>query len=57
MGVISMIFAKPLGNKQVKVFLKTTTAEQNFRGLLVMAELDGGRGHGYFIPAETARSW
>ena len=61
------LVAKPLGNKQVKgetsrivkaslnlilpVFLKTTTAEQKFRGLLVMAEVDGDRGHGYFIPA------
>ena len=39
----------------ISVFLKTKTAEQNFRGFLIMAEVDGGRGHGYFIPAKDSK--
>ena len=39
----------------VTVFLRTATEEQKFRGFFLMAEIDGERGHGYFIPAKDSK--
>merc|ERR1739842_138651 len=38
-------------NGQVNVFLRTTKAGAPFRGFMIMAEVHGDRGHGYFVPA------
>ena len=37
------------------MFLRTATEEQKFRGFFLMAEIDGERGHGYFIPAKDSK--
>ena len=39
----------------VSVFLRTATEEHKFRGFLLMAEIAGERGHGYFIPAGDSK--
>ena len=36
------------------MFLRTNKESQKFRGFLVMAEADGDRGHGYFVPAKDS---
>ena len=36
------------------MFLRTTTDQQKFRGFMIMAEIDGERGHGYFYPAKAS---
>ena len=41
--------------RHVTVFLRTATEEQKFRGFFLMAEIDGERGHGYFIPAKDSK--
>ena len=41
--------------RHISVFLRTATEEQKFRGFFLMAEIDGERGHGYFIPAKDSK--
>jgi len=36
---------------QINVFLRTAVDEVIFRGFMIMAEVHGERGHGYFYPA------
>ena len=50
--------AKLLKNRQVRVSLtikKKREDVERFRGFLVMAEVEGERGHGYFIPNAPSR--
>jgi len=43
-------------NGQVNVFLRTTKAGAPFRGFMIMAEVHGDRGHGYFVPAPESNN-
>jgi len=42
-------------SKQVRVILKSET-DDKFRGLLLMAEVGGARGLGYFIPSQASKA-
>jgi len=43
-------------NGQVNVFLRTTKGGATFRGFMIMAEVHGDRGHGYFVPAPESKN-
>lgn len=44
------LVAEVQDNGQVKVFLRSKFEDRKFRGFMIMAEVLGERGHGYFVP-------
>ena len=47
------VVASPQDNGQVIVFLRSLK-DRAFRGFMLMAEVNGDRGHGYFVPADES---
>merc|ERR1711981_108922 len=43
-------------SKQVRVILKSESSGDRFRGFLLMAEVGGARGLGYFIPSQASKA-
>ena len=48
------MIASPQDNGQVIVFLRALRDARAFRGFMLMAEVNGDRGHGYFVPADES---
>ena len=48
------VIASPQENGQVIVFLRSLRDQRAFRGFMLMAEVNGDRGHGYFVPADES---